>query len=391
MNPLARSLYRSLLKRTKTVDRHRPIKLLIDPLSVECKTFVSDAFNFYSLRYEPDPYAASHTLQQHVRITFDFARSIHSNPNHGTVPNQQYLDHRHLSQLGFAALKSLSTAFELVDFMEYDCRSVESLPENKFTPPRLADPIHVALSEADEDTEHQINEACMYIKLANACDKVEDRIAYYAKSIRAYETADAWTYLGWMVYTVAIQRNQGNASQKKEDGDKTKNDDEQTSNTKTSMGPVLQDETGQAQSLKDEVMAYVEEDRYLSLSVQEGMLLCMKCDRVAGELDPNYGNSWNDLGVCLMNQLFMSDQSEKALLLFERAKRCTRYSSREYPFLNAARLYLRHRKDVVNAMKEYLGALYFDRDDAEAIKAIKDYRDTLMQAMRRKKFPEKAA
>jgi len=33
-------------------------------------------------------------------------------------------------------------------------------------------------------------------------------------------------------------------------------------------------------------------------------------------LDAEFGNAYNDLGVCLMNQLFMSDQSEKALELF---------------------------------------------------------------------------
>merc|ERR1711902_40081 len=96
---------------------------------------------------------------------------------------------------------------------------------------------------------------------------------------------------------------------------------------------------------------YIEGDKYLSLSVNEAMLLCMKCDRVAAVLDAEFGNSYNDLGVCLMNQLFMSDQSDKALQLFERAKHSTRYSSREFAFLNAARLYLRHRKDVINAMK----------------------------------------
>eukprot|EP01084_Bolivina_argentea_P241750 405736_1 len=378
MKSITRSIYRTLLKKSQPLDRHRPLKLLLSPLHSECTSFIKDAFKFYSIRFEPQFYDSSHSLKQHIRITFDFIKFIQTNPNHSYVIslNKNYLNAMHLTQLGFDTMKILSITSELISYIKYDINYIESLPQNNVIPCRLSDPIKQELDKADDTIIGDINEACMFIKLGNACDKIEDKISYFAKSIDKYETSDAYTYIGWMLYTLSIKQDY-------------KNDNENSETQKLKMSPILTDiinnDKTNAITLKEEILEYIMKDDYINkLNGMDGINLCMKCDRIAVLLDPSFGNPWNDLGVCLMNQLFISDQSDKALELFEKAKLCYRYSSREYPFVNSARLYLRHKKDVKNAIKEYLGALHFDRDLSEAISAIKEYRETLLKAMHRK-------
>merc|ERR1712130_265157 len=101
------------------------------------------------------------------------------------------------------------------------------------------------------------------------------------------------------------------------------------------------------QKLKMELSEYMSDHHSLfnNMDMHTGMMLCIKCNTIASILDPSFGNCVNDIGVCLMNQLSVSDQSDRALALFEQAKRCYRYSSREFAFVNAARLHLRYKKD----------------------------------------------
>eukprot|EP01083_Nonionella_stella_P009225 26676_1 len=376
MSSLAKSMYRLLLRRAKTMDNHQPLKLLMPSLNSPSNTLLQYAFKFHgsSHSYQESLYDSSFSLKQHVRITYDFLHFIHSNPTHEHVSDlsSNYWNETYLVQVAFDIIKTLSTAFQLAEFIEYDPKYIESLPRNSLIPVRLSDVIQQQLADADEETTNSINEACTFIKLGNTCAKIEDRISYYIKSINAYETADGFTYLGWMIYRLSVLQEAAN--------------DKDNKNTK--MGPLSDVmDAEMTKTFKEEILEYLGNEDYVSqLNTKDGMLLCMKCDRIASSLDPSFGNCWNDMGVIIMNQLYISDQSDKALELFDTAKLCYRYSSREFPFVNAARLYLRHRKDIVRAIKEYLGALHFNRHDAEAIGAIQDYRNTLINAMKRKKF-----
>ena len=58
------------------------------------------------------------------------------------------------------------------------------------------------------------------------------------------------------------------------------------------------------------------------------------------ELDPDFGNPYNDIGVYLMQQ----DRLDDAIPWLERAKRAPRYEPRHYPYFNLARVYVRQHK-----------------------------------------------
>ena len=191
MNPLTKSLYRVLIRKARIVDHHHPLKALVTPFNDDTSTLIEDACNFYSLRYECDLHESSHSIQQHIRITFDFLRTLHVHPNQISIRSlsNEYLHPHYLSQCGFDAIKTLSTALELSEFLEYDMQSIESLPESKYVPIRESTPIQQALSIAESDGNddeiHRINSACMFIKLGNASTTVQERIGYYIKSINS--------------------------------------------------------------------------------------------------------------------------------------------------------------------------------------------------------------
>jgi Tfp pilus assembly protein PilF len=63
---------------------------------------------------------------------------------------------------------------------------------------------------------------------------------------------------------------------------------------------------------------------------------CLK----AIEVDPDYGPSYNDLGTYLMNE---GDLNE-ALRWFDLAKNAPIYQNKEYPFINAGRVFLMQKK-----------------------------------------------
>ena len=56
------------------LDQHNPLKLLIPTLDQNTTTFLQDAFNFYSMRYDPQFYDSSQSLKQHIRITYDTSK-----------------------------------------------------------------------------------------------------------------------------------------------------------------------------------------------------------------------------------------------------------------------------------------------------------------------------
>ncbi len=58
------------------------------------------------------------------------------------------------------------------------------------------------------------------------------------------------------------------------------------------------------------------------------------------EVDPDFGNPYNDIGVYLMQQ----DRLDEAIPWLEKAKRAPRYEPRQFPFMNMGRIYVKQGK-----------------------------------------------
>jgi Tfp pilus assembly protein PilF len=113
---------------------------------------------------------------------------------------------------------------------------------------------------------------------------------------------------------------------------------------------------------------------------QEGYRLQMAGDldaavdvyRRAIELDPDFGNPYNDIGVYLMQQ----DRLEEAIPWLERAKRAPRYEPRQFPYMNLGRVYMRQRR-WWEALHELEGAVRVAPADVAAAKALHSLRARL--------------
>ena len=90
------------------------------------------------------------------------------------------------------------------------------------------------------------------------------------------------------------------------------------------------------------------------------------------ELDPDFGNPYNDIGVYLMQQ----DRLEEAIPWLERAKHAPRYGPRQFPYMNLGRVYMRQRR-WWEALRELEGAVRVAPTDAAAAKALHSLRGRL--------------
>lgn len=79
---------------------------------------------------------------------------------------------------------------------------------------------------------------------------------------------------------------------------------------------------------------------------------------IAIQLDPQFGNPYNDIGVYLMQQQKM----DEAIPWFERAKEARRYEPRHFPYVNLGRVYM-SKGMLQKAIAEFRGALEFHPDD----------------------------
>ncbi|SRR5579875_349960 len=75
------------------------------------------------------------------------------------------------------------------------------------------------------------------------------------------------------------------------------------------------------------------------------------CHR-AIEIDPDFGNPYNDIGVYLMQR----NQFDEAIPWLERAKRAPRYQPRHFPYINLGNIYA-HRGQLLKAIEEFTQAL----------------------------------
>ena len=90
------------------------------------------------------------------------------------------------------------------------------------------------------------------------------------------------------------------------------------------------------------------------------------------EIDPDFGNPYNDIGVYLMQQ----DKLDEAIPWLERAKRATRYEPRQFPFMNLGRVYLKKGR-WWEALREFEGAARAAPKDKGAAEALHSLRARL--------------
>ena len=93
---------------------------------------------------------------------------------------------------------------------------------------------------------------------------------------------------------------------------------------------------------------------------------------LAIEIDPEFGNPYNDIGVYLMQR----DLLEEAIPWLKRAKRARRYEPRQFPFMNLGRIYVR-QGHWWKALHEFEGAVAAAPSDADARKALHGLRAKL--------------
>lgn len=111
--------------------------------------------------------------------------------------------------------------------------------------------------------------------------------------------------------------------------------------------------------------AYSAHSRF-DLAIQE----CLK----AITLDPEYGNSYNDIGSYYVSQ----GKLEESIIWFQRAKQAKRYESRHFPYLNLGRVFaakgMKHR-----AIREFEKALEIEPGEESCLKAIRGLRSSLIE------------
>ncbi|HXJ82801.1 MAG TPA: tetratricopeptide repeat protein [Candidatus Methylomirabilis sp.] len=90
------------------------------------------------------------------------------------------------------------------------------------------------------------------------------------------------------------------------------------------------------------------------------------------EIDPEFGNPYNDIGVYLMQQ----GKLEEAIPWLERAKQAKRYEPRQFPLMNLGRIYLKQGR-WWEALREFEGAVRAAPKDIEARKALHSIRARL--------------
>ncbi|MEO5924904.1 MAG: tetratricopeptide repeat protein [Bryobacteraceae bacterium] len=87
--------------------------------------------------------------------------------------------------------------------------------------------------------------------------------------------------------------------------------------------------------------------------------------KIAIEVDPEFGNPYNDIGVYLM-QL---GKLEEAIPWLEQAKVAVRYDPRHFPFSNLGTIYERKGR-LQQALREYKSALKIEPRHEPAVRAV---------------------
>ncbi len=79
-----------------------------------------------------------------------------------------------------------------------------------------------------------------------------------------------------------------------------------------------------------------------------------ECEK-AIEIDPEFGNPWNDIGAYYIQK----NEHDKAIEYLERAKKAERYEARAFPYCNLARVWM-HKGMMRKALGELEEAIRID-------------------------------
>ena len=83
------------------------------------------------------------------------------------------------------------------------------------------------------------------------------------------------------------------------------------------------------------------------------------------EIDAEFGNPYNDIGVYLMQQ----DKLDESIAWLEKAKQAKRYEPRQFPFLNLGRIYIRQGR-WWEALREFEEAVRLAPRDRRAAQSL---------------------
>ncbi|MBC7386067.1 MAG: tetratricopeptide repeat protein [Cryobacterium sp.] len=97
-------------------------------------------------------------------------------------------------------------------------------------------------------------------------------------------------------------------------------------------------------------------------------LAIRECEKAIA-VDPEYGNSYNDIGSYLVSQ----GKLESSIEWFEKAKQATRYDSRYFPYMNLGRVY-QAKGMYLRAIHEFQKALQFEPGEESCLAAVKELR-----------------
>ena len=96
-----------------------------------------------------------------------------------------------------------------------------------------------------------------------------------------------------------------------------------------------------------------------------------ECHR-AIEVDPDFGNPYNDIGCYLMQQ----GKLDEAVPWLEKAKQAKRYEPRQFPYMNLARIYVKQSR-WWEALREFEAAVRLAPGDADLRRALHSLRARL--------------
>ena len=102
--------------------------------------------------------------------------------------------------------------------------------------------------------------------------------------------------------------------------------------------------------------------------LEEATAECLR----ATQVDPDFGNPYNDIGVYLMQQ----GKLEEAIPWLERAKQAPRYEPRQFPYMNLGRIYLKQGR-WWEALRQFEAAARLAPRDADLAKALHSLRGRL--------------
>jgi len=99
--------------------------------------------------------------------------------------------------------------------------------------------------------------------------------------------------------------------------------------------------------------------------LEEATAECLR----AIEIDPDFGNPYNDIGVYLIQQ----DRLEEAIPWLERAKAAPRYEPRQFPHMNLARIHLKRGRwwEALRELEEAARLAPTDRELARTLHSLR--------------------